>query len=100
MDLEESLSLDELVVLYEMTLERQSRAMRTLAAAMGGGSEDDSSMIQYVYSDSDSPQSERKYTPSYMVDPKRGGEVEPIYGEEQIQQLPINVGYSIINSEQ
>lgn len=100
MDLEESLSLDELVVLYEMTLERQSRAMRTLAAAMGGSSEDDSSMIKYVYSDDDSPRQEKQYTPAYMVDPKAGGEVEPIYGEQQIQQLPINVGYSIINSEQ
>ena len=83
-----------------MTLERQSRAMRTLAAAMGGGSDDDSSMIKYIYSDSEEQKREKQYTPGYLADPRSGGEIEPIYGEEQIQQLPINVGYSIINSEQ
>lgn len=98
--MEDSLSLDELIVLYEMTLERQSRAMRTLAAAMGGGSDDSTSMIRYVYSDDDSEKPEKQYVPSYLSDPRSGGEIEPIYGEQQVQQLPINVGYSIINSEQ
>lgn len=74
--------------------------MRTLAAAMGGSSDDDDSMIKYIYSDEEKPEENRKYTPSHLIDPKVGGEIEPVYGEDQVSRLPINLGYSIINSEQ
>jgi hypothetical protein len=95
------LSLDELIVLYEVAIERQSRAMRTLAAAMGADSSDMESSIQYVYSDSDSKSSEdRSYTPISLVDPKVGGEVTPAFGETEVHKLPINLGYSIIDGEQ
>lgn len=99
--LEESLSLDELIVLYEATVERQSRAMKAMAAAWGGGSDDVESAIQYVYSDSDtSVEKDRSYLPSALVDPKVGGEVTPAFGEDEVHKLPINLGYSIIEGEQ
>ena len=97
-DLESSLSLDELVVLYEAAIDRQQRLLMSIAASMGAEVDmpDDSS--KYVYSDSniDIHNSDKQYTPMYAVDHERGGEVEPVYGENQIQQLPINLGYSII----
>lgn len=40
-ELEESLTLDELTLLYERTSERQQRVMKMMAAAWGGGSEED-----------------------------------------------------------
>ena len=101
MHLEESLSLDELIVLYEATVERQSRAMKTMAAAWGADSGEAESAIQYVYSDSESKSSEeRSYTPIALVDPKVGGEVTPAFGEDEVYKLPINLGYSIIEGEQ
>jgi hypothetical protein len=101
LDLEESLSLDELIVLYEATVERQSRAMKSMAAASGAEISDDQSAIQYIYSDSDSEKSEeRSYRPAALVDPKFGGEVTPAFGESEVHKLPINLGYSIIEGEQ
>ncbi len=97
-DLETSLSLDELIVLYEAAVERQQRLLSSVAAAMGAevNMPDDSS--KYVYSDSDSNESgpEKQYVPMFAMNHERGGEVEPVYGEHQIEQLPINLGYSII----
>jgi hypothetical protein len=99
--LEESLSLDELIVLYEVAIERQSRAMKAMAASMGGDVGDIESSIQYVYSDSEKKLSEdRSYTPMALVDPKVGGEVTPAFGEDEVYKLPINLGYSIIEGEQ
>jgi len=101
LDLEESLSLDELIVLYEATVERQSRALKSMAAAAGAEISDDQSAIQYIYSDSDSEKSEeRSYRPAALVDPKFGGEVTPAFGESEVHKLPINLGYSIIEGEQ
>jgi hypothetical protein len=101
LDLEESLSLDELIVLYEATVERQSRALKSMAAASGAEISDDQSAIQYIYSDSDSEKSEeRSYRPAALVDPKFGGEVTPAFGESEVHKLPINLGYSIIEGEQ
>lgn len=40
-DLEDSLSLDELLELYEAALKRQERLMRTIGAAMGATFDDD-----------------------------------------------------------
>lgn len=100
-DLEESLSLDELIVLYEATVERHSRAMKTMAAASGAEISDDQSAIQYIYSDSESKKSEeRSYRSAALVDPKVGGEVTPAFGESEVYKLPINLGYSIIEGEQ
>jgi len=99
--LEESLSLDELIILYEVTVERQSRAMKAMAAAWGSDAGEAESAIQYVYSDVDEKNSsEKSYTPISLVDPKVGGEVTPAFGEDEVHKLPINLGYSIIDSEQ
>lgn len=88
-------------MLYEATVERQSRAMKAMAAAWGGGSDDVESAIQYVYSDSESNKgNDRSYVPPALIDPKVGGEVTPAFGEEEIYKLPINLGYSIIEDEQ
>lgn len=101
LDLEESLSLDELIVLYEATVERNSRAMKMMAAASGAEVSDDQSAIQYIYSDSESKKSEeRNYRPAALIDPKVGGEVTPVFGESEVYKLPINLGYSIIEGEQ
>jgi len=101
LDLEESLSLDELIVLYEATVERQSRALKAMAAAAGGEVSDDQSAIQYIYSDSDSDKpEERSYRSAALIDPKVGGEVTPAFGESEVHKLPINLGYSIIEGEQ
>lgn len=97
--LEESLSLDELIVLYEATLDRQMKLMRTVAAAAGADVSDMESPINYVYNDQDDSDSISNYSPIGAIDPQRGGEVTPIFGEDQIDKLPINLGYSIINSE-
>lgn len=40
-DLESSLSLDELIELYEATLKRQERLIKTIASAMGASFEDE-----------------------------------------------------------
>lgn len=40
-DLEDSLSLDELMELYEASFKRQERLMKTIGAAMGATFEDD-----------------------------------------------------------
>lgn len=98
--LEESLSLDELIVLYEVTVERQSRAMKTMAAALGGDSGETESAIQYVYSDAEKHIVDREYAPLATIDPKHGGEVTPAFGENEVNKLPINLGYSIIEGEQ
>lgn len=97
-DLEISLSLDELIVLYEAAIERQQRLLSSVAAGMGAEIDLPDNSDKYVYSDSDfdNSRSDKQYVPMYAMDQERGGEVEPVYGEDQIQQLPINLGYSII----
>lgn len=96
-DLETSLSLDELIVLYEAAVERQQRLLTSVASAMGAEVDMPDNSDKYVYSDSDeTSRDDKQYLPMYAVDHERGGEVEPVYGEDQIQQLPINLGYSII----
>ena len=96
-DLETSLSLDELIVLYEAAVERQQRLLTSVAAAMGAEVDMPDDSGKYIYSDSDEMSySDKQYVPMYAMDQERGGEVEPVYGEDQIQQLPINLGYSII----
>lgn len=97
-DLERSLSLDELIVLYEAAIERQQRLLASIAASMGAEVNMPDDSDKYIYSDSDgqSSRKEKDYVPLSAVDHRRGGEVEPVYGEEQIEQLPINLGYSII----
>lgn len=87
-DLEDSLSLDELLALYEISIERQNRLMRTVAAAMGA--------------EIDEPVESGKNTmPAYLIDPNKGGEATPLIGEQQVFELPINLGYSTMegNSE-
>jgi hypothetical protein len=84
--MEESISLDELVQLYETTIEKNNRLLKTMAAAMGAD----------VSDDGDSSSGDKHHLKAWQVDPQVGGEVEPIFGEEQAASLPINLGYSII----
>jgi len=99
-DLETSLSLDELIVLYEATIERQQRLLMAVASSMGADIDIPDDSDKYIYSDSESnsesSKADKNYVPMYAMDQQRGGEVEPVFGEHQIQQLPINLGYSII----
>lgn len=87
-DLEESLSLDELIALYDKTVERQQRLMETVAAAFGAEIEKPATQSRQS-----NPQ------PAWAIDPTTGGEATPVYGEEEAAALPIGLGYSIINSE-
>ena len=83
--MEDCLSLDELIILYESSMERQGRLLKTIAAAMGADVSDDNNSS-----------SGSQHLKAWQIDPEVGGEVEPIYGEEQAASLPINLGYSII----
>lgn len=85
--------------MYEATIDRQAKLMRTMAAAAGASFDESESLVQYVYSDQNNEREEKRYIPAYAADPNVGGEVTPAFGSDEIGQLPINLGYSIINSE-
>jgi hypothetical protein len=97
-DLEECLSLDELVCLYEAALIRQNRAIRATAAAWGGGGDDyeEPSYSGRLKERREGTKKEKKYLSPWLVDPASGGEVTPAFGENEIAVLPINLGYSIM----
>ena len=75
--------------------------MKTVAAAVGAEITENDEPYQFLYSDSEKKQkSEQKsYQPAYAVDPSRGGEVTPLFGKEEAEMLPINLGYSIIDKQ-
>jgi len=83
-DLEESLSLDELLELYEATIERQNRQMKMIAAAWGAEIDE-------------SPSERGNSRPAYAIDPAKGGEATPLFGEQEVASLPINLGYTKMN---
>lgn len=83
--------------MYEATNERQSRIAKVLASAFGAEF-DDEEPYQFLYSDS-RPEKEKSHAKPWMVDPNKGGEVTPAYGEDEISMLPINLGYSIIDKQ-
>jgi hypothetical protein len=92
-DLEDSLSLDELLELYEASIERFDRNVRVLAAAVGA---DVGPPPESRRERSD----DRPLPPAYSIDPTKGGEAKPLESEEDVFSLPINLGYEIIeNSE-
>jgi hypothetical protein len=93
------LSLDELIVLYEATCERQGRISKIMAASMGAEINDDDNPYKFLYSDSESNKPDKKYQNPLMVDPKKGGEITPVYGKDEVGMLPINLGYSIIEKQ-
>ena len=103
-DLEESISLDELMCLYEAAMIRQMRAVKTVAAAMGGGGSDEPepsySQRRREERSGKSEPSKKKYMKPWMVDPSIGGEVSPAFGGNEVKSLPINLGYSIIGEEE
>ena len=70
--------------MYEATVEKQNNLIKTIAMAMGAEIQDD-------VSDKDG-----RYLKPWQVDPAVGGQVTPIYGQEEAFSLPINLGYSII----
>lgn len=98
-DLEDNLSLDELIVLYEATLDRQARLSKVVAASFGADIPEDDRESSFLYSDQKKNNKEKDYLKPWMVDPKQGGEVTPAYGGDEIQMLPINLGYSILEGE-
>jgi hypothetical protein len=79
-----------LIVLFEATTERQNRFMRTVAMAMGAEIEESPS----------SSSSEKTYQKPWRVDPTKGVEITPAFVEEEINKLPISLGYSIIGGEE
>lgn len=98
-DLEDSISLDELILLYEASVERNNRLSKIMAASFGAEIEEEEP-FPFLYSDSEQQKAEKTYQKAWMADPKHGGEVTPSYGEEEINQLPINLGYSIIEKQE
>lgn len=85
--------------LYEAAMIRQGRAIRAMAAAWGGGGEQEPEPSYSArLKEEKNPQPKKKsYLPSWAIDPKQGGETTPAYGEKEVSSLPINLGYSIIN---
>jgi hypothetical protein len=75
--LEDSLTLDELLELYSGSLKRQSRLMKTMAAAMGAEVPDDDEEEASLYSG----QSSNSYN---------------INNQKDLGFLPINLGYETI----
>lgn len=74
--------------------------MRAAAAAWGGGSENyEEPSYSARLKDRSGEKKEKKYLSPWLVDPAQGGEVTPTYGENEINILPINLGYSIIEEE-
>jgi hypothetical protein len=84
-------------------MNRQSRAMKAASAAWGGSSGDHeepsySRRLRDNANGNDSKRPNKKYTPPWLVDPARGGEVTPVFGNNEAKSLPINLGYSIIDN--
>lgn len=83
---------------------RQTRTSRAAASAWGGSSDDDYQEPSYSErkrresGEVVGKKSEKRYMPPWLIDPAHGGEVTPTYGEEEIQVLPINLGYSIMET--
>lgn len=94
-DLEDSLTLEELLVLYDAAMTRSYRVAKVVAMAMGADvdlSENDGDL-------SAPPEDKRSHVPPSAIDPDVGGETTPIFGAEQIRRLPISLGYSTIAKE-
>lgn len=83
LDLEENLSLDELMQLYEASMKRQERLIKTIASALGAEFDDD-----------DEESKESKKLKKWQYDPKTGGHIEDTVSERDIRSLPINLGYT------
>ena len=71
-----------------------------LAASFGAEIEETDHESSYLYSDQKKTSKEKEYIQPWMADPNKGGEVTPAYGNEEIQMLPINLGYSILEEEE
>lgn len=65
-------------------MERQNRLIRTVAAAFGADVDEGSSSNS---------------RPVGIIDPKEGGEATPLFTGKEVSQLPINLGYSIIDKD-
>ena len=93
--LEESLSLDELMELYDATVQRENRMMRMLAAAVGAEIPDNEEEPRRDRGNN----KDEKLLPAYAVDPNKGGRAKDLTTEEDIASLPIGLGYGIIGPE-
>lgn len=81
LELEENLSLDELMQLYESAMKRQERLIKTIASALGAEFDDDDSK-------------ENNKISRWAYDPQKGGHIEDTATERDVRSLPINLGYS------
>ena len=88
-DLEDSLSLDELIELYDMSIERQNRLAKIVASALGADVSDMPSKYDDVPTQTD------VVHPS-LYDPRKGGRIPDAEEGDYIESLPIGLGYSII----
>jgi hypothetical protein len=70
-------------------MERQNRLAKIVASAMGAQVDDDPPPSRRDFADSDDIK-------PWDASSSKNGEVEPVYGEEQVNRLPINLGYSIM----
>lgn len=70
-------------------MERQNRLAKVVAAAMGAEVDDDPLPSRRGSADPE-------YIQPWEANSGKSGEVEPVYGEEQVSRLPINLGYSIM----
>lgn len=70
-------------------MERQNRLAKTMAIAMGAEIDDEPSPSRRHSADPE-------YIQPWEANAGKSGEVEPVYGEEQVNRLPINLGYSIM----
>lgn len=94
LELEDSLSLDELLELYEAAMERQERLLRITAAAMGAD------VPPPEPSRRDRSNGNKELLPAYAIDPTKGGQAKDTVSEEDVFSLPINLGYEIIDNSE
>ena len=80
---------------------RQTRAMKAASAAWGGGGdhEEEPSYSKRLRGEK-SKKPEKRYTPTWLIDPSKGGEATPVFGQNEAQALPINLGYTIMGEEE
>lgn len=94
-ELEESLTLEELFELYDITMKRQNRLSMTIAAAFGAEVD-----VSELYDDVNDHIEEKRSIPMSSYDPLKGGELKPIETEKDLAGLPIKLGYSTIKKEE
>ncbi len=99
-DLEDSLSLDELMALYETAMKREERMMRMIGSAMGAEFDDDGPPGPTTRDSKDGKAPEKKKVIPGSYDPKKGGYLGDVVHGKDAKSLPIGLGYSTIKKEE